>query len=168
MTPQAFSGGMTLLRDMFGREVSDLARGVYADTFRDMDDTVWLAAVRRCAATCRFMPVPAEINAAAVALACEAHGIQTPDDAWAHTLGVGRRWVEGASFRDRFDDATWEAVQAIGGIRVVALAEEGAGIARVERQFRAAYETAYRREAAGAVTRALPEPALTLASGVTR
>jgi len=150
------------------REIGAETIAAYYDLLSDLDGDVFRLAVRQCAETCDWFPTVKQLREAAIDAACRAQGIKAPDEAWAATLAVARGWGEGMSVRARFDDATWTAVQSIGGIRVVALAEDGAGIARVEKSFRTAYEAVYRREAQTAVTLPLPEPIAMLPNGAAR
>ena len=139
MSPQAFSAGIALLEEIYPKSLSESASGVYNDVCGHLSDDVWIAAIKRVCSTSKFFPVPAEILTAASEVIASAHGVLPPDEAWRAVHGVARHWGQGMSVRDKFDSATWQALQAIGGISTVALAEDGAEIGRIERQFREAY-----------------------------
>lgn len=141
MTPGAFQSGMALLHEVFPRkELSEAAGGMYLSVCRDLSDEVWYAAITRVVGTSKFFPVPAELLTAANEIASQAHGVAMPETAWEHVHSVARSWGEGALVKHRFDDLTWQALQAIGGIRSVAIAEDGYEIGQKRKEFIAAYD----------------------------
>lgn len=163
MTPKAFTDGLTLLGDIYPRELSDAARTLYAQTCGHLADDVWAEAIRRCVATRTFYPVPAEILAAAEAVAIERAGIAAPDDAWRAVQAVARGWYPGQTVRGSLDPLALDALRDIGGIAAVAGAES-IELGRLARQFRAAYESAARPYVDAAARGALDAPPLETAA----
>lgn len=165
MSPEAFGAGITILEDIYPKSLTEAATGVYNDLCGHLTDQVWIAAIKRVCGTSRFFPVPAEILTAAQDVVAEAHGVLPPDAAWRAVHGVARSWGQGMSVRSRFDAATWQALQAIGGISVVAMAEDGAEIGRIERQFRDAYRREFERTTERLLEAPLPDADRLLAIG---
>lgn len=163
MTPKAFADGMTLLGDIWPRDLSDAARAVYSQTCGHLADDVWAAAIRRCAASCRFYPVPAEILSAAADVASERAGIAPAGDAWEAVLAVARRWHPGQTVRGQLGPLAIDAVRAVGGMERIAGAED-AGLARLGRDFRDAYGRLARPQIEAALCGALDVPPLETAA----
>jgi len=168
MSPEAFGAGITILEDIYPKSLSEAAASVYNDVCGHLSDDVWIVAIKRVCGRNTFFPVPAEILAAASDVTAEAHGVLTPDTAWRGVHAVARHWGQGMSVRDRFDNATWQALQAIGGISTVALAEGGHDISRVERQFRDAYRREFERATDQLLASPLPDANRLLAIGGSR
>lgn len=152
------------------REISAETIAAYYEVLGDMDGQVFALAVRECANTCDWFPTVKQLREASLVV-LERAGVlpPSPDAAWQLVMQVARGWYEGQTVRDRFDETTWQALRAIGGIRVVALADSGAEVARMERQFRAAYERPYQQATADVQALTLPRrdasPAPALANG---
>jgi hypothetical protein len=145
MSDEAFVTGMAVLQEIFPKDLSPATTRIYRETCDRLSDDVWLAAVRRVAGVHRFFPVPAELLAAADAIVANAHGIVNPDAAWEQVTAIARSWSPQTTVRGRLDESIWLALDAVGGIRAVALAESGPEIARLERQFRSAYRRIFER-----------------------
>lgn len=152
MTDEAFVTGMAMLGELYPKTLSPMAVNMYRQVCGHMSDSVWEASIGRVVARNTFFPVPAELVAAARDVAAESSGIMAPSDAWSHVHQVARGWCDGALVKHKFDGPTWDALRSIGGIRVVALAEDGAEIARMQRQFITAYTRIFEQAAEIAVT----------------
>lgn len=64
MTQDEFERGWAVLRETFARDghrESAVKRGAYYGALRELSAEEWSTAVRRCVATCRWFPVPAEL-----------------------------------------------------------------------------------------------------------
>ena len=152
MSPQAFTAGITILEDIYPKSLSEAASSIYAEVCGHLSDDVWLEAVRRVCGRNRFFPVPAEILAAAQEVAARAHGVQSPDEAWESVLGVAKSWGEGKSIRALLEPSVFDAVQAIGGIRDVAVADDGYELHQIRSQFVTTYTRGFDRITDVAVT----------------
>ncbi len=95
----------------------------------------------------------------ATATVTTTHGIPSPGEAWRRVMDVARSWHEGMRTRDRFTPPVLDALDRIGGIRAVALAEQGVELGRLERHFREAYAPQHRAATDRALAQPLPAPA---------
>lgn len=158
MSPESFAVGMALLRDTWNRELSEPVVDLYVEACGHLSDTVWESACRSAIRSERFFPVPAVLLDHAAATVATAWDILAPGEAWRQVLGVASTWHERARVRDRFTPLVLDALDRIGGIRAVALADDGAELGRLERNFREAYAPRQKHSTHRALSQPLPTP----------
>lgn len=145
MTGDAFRQGMARLTAMWpDRSPSADTTAVYADALRHLDDSVFLAAVRRCLAECRFFPVPAEILSRADELLTDAGCLPpSPEVAWQRVASAIRGYYPGKP--SGLPDDLLNIVREMGGLHNLAMTESEYDRARQRKEFLELYAEHRRR-----------------------
>lgn len=156
MTREAWNKAIARLTAAFPqREISTATILAYREHLIGMDGALFAAAVEQCMDTCDWFPTISQLLKASDGIAARAHGILPPEQAWEHVLDVARGWHDGLSVRAMFDEATFAALQRIGGMRTVATADDH-GTAAKRRDFLLSYQRSYEMQIAD--MRGLPLP----------
>lgn len=158
MAPSEFQRFVDLMRGMgriFGNELDNLVLDVYWITLRGWSMSEFEAAVAHLMANAKGMPRPGAFTQLRHA------GKHTADEAWAVALERCLAWRTPREALDSID----RTASAIGGYRVIALADQETALPHVQRRFLEAYEAI---ERASEVRAALPDLAPTPALPVPR
>lgn len=83
---QILDNGIEFLCTAFDKRIDEDRRKIYASLLADLPDDVFKAAVKHCAATNTFFPVPGEIRAAAAYLGKLSQCVPTADEAWSELV----------------------------------------------------------------------------------
>ena len=156
MTYSEFERTFAALASAFPqREIPTATQLIYWEDLHELDAALFAAAARKARRACDWFPTIKQLLDAADAIAAKEHGILTPDEAWAQVAAVASGWYDGQSVRDLLNFRAFNAVQAIGGIRTIATAND-AGVAGKRRDFLHAYQSAY--DMAVTMGRTIPLP----------
>lgn len=157
MTGEAFRQGMARLTAMWpDRSPGADTTAVYADALRHLDDTVWMAAVRRCLRECKWFPVPAEILSRADELLTDAGCLPpSPEVAWQRVASAIRAYYPGQPSGLPAD--ILGIVREIGGLHNLAMAESEYERSRARKEFIELY-SAFRRRLVYLTPEALSQP----------
>lgn len=148
------------------RDIPTATTLIYWQDLAGMDAGLFQAAAAHCRRTCDWFPTIRQLREAAGEIAARAHGIPTPEQAWARILSIAGDWGDGRAVAPLLDATTFAALRESGGMRAVATADE-VGLAQRRRAFLACYQPRYEARLDSARALPLPEPIARLSDGRT-